>query len=502
MPALKLIISFFLIFFGLVTSSPVSAEITFSDVTKDKWTAPVHATYTLDNTLCGIIDLMTWACPFSEEKPVYELSSSGKVQLVMAKGLPVGGAIGTLTNTMIALYTPPTSTVNYLASIGKNFGLASPVYAKTTSVPGSGAGIIEPVRVLWQVIRNLVYLVFIVVFLVVGLMIMFRQKVSQQAVIGIQQALPGLIIGLILVTFSYFISALIIDTAFIGTRLVGEIFISTNQPNWFGEWDKNRPNFTQENTERIQNMVNQSSIFDLFMSAMWSAPNNIGDIFGGTLNTITSNNTIRVLSGIVMAVIGGIIGSFFAPVAGTVAGTAAGFAAGYGGGTAVLSLLIPVVLIIILFIQLFRLLFELISSYIQILIGTIIGPLIILTSSIPGKSGNLSSWWKGLLGNALVFPAVFAAFLFAGLIMSTPIDSWSTTPPLFGGLETKLIKVILAYGILMGTPGIPKAVRNAFNIKGDNVITQTAQQAIPEGIRGTKAIFKIGRGAVKLIKGI
>src|SRR3989344_4417049 len=123
-----------------------------------------------------------------------------------------------LGTTTMALYTPPTSATLYLANLGESIGL-SPKSALAQNVAGSGAGIIQPVIQLWQVIRNLAYLAFILVFLSVGFMIMFRSKINPQTVISVQAALPGLVIGLILITFSYFIAALIIDLAFVGVQL-------------------------------------------------------------------------------------------------------------------------------------------------------------------------------------------------------------------------------------------------------------------------------------------
>ncbi len=58
----------------------------------------------------------------------------------------------------------------------------------------------------------------------VGLMVMFRQRINPQTVITAQAALPGLVIGLILITFSYFLAGLISDTAFISTNLIGYYF--------------------------------------------------------------------------------------------------------------------------------------------------------------------------------------------------------------------------------------------------------------------------------------
>lgn len=49
--------------------------------------------------------------------------------------------------------------------------------------------------------RNLAYLFFVVIFLVIGFMIMFQDQVSPSEAITAQQAIPSLIIAMLAVTF-------------------------------------------------------------------------------------------------------------------------------------------------------------------------------------------------------------------------------------------------------------------------------------------------------------
>lgn len=63
----------------------------------------------------------------------------------------------------------------------------------------------------WSVARDISYVVFIVIFIVVGFMIMFRKKINSDIVVGIGNALPNIVLGLILVTFSFAISGIIMD---------------------------------------------------------------------------------------------------------------------------------------------------------------------------------------------------------------------------------------------------------------------------------------------------
>lgn len=436
-------------------------------ITQKNYRAPQNANYTILNLEHSIF------CELAGTSPVDKCIGLGKDKKIsLYDQVPGGGALGGLTTFMIAMYQPPTSTAQYLAHLGENLGFVKPAYAQ---VGGSGAGIIEPIRALWLVTRNLAYIAFIIVFIVVGFMIMFRARINPQTVIGIQQALPGLILGLILVTFSYFIAALLIDLAFVGIQVVGQIFLRAGN-----------------NALDTEALARSSNVFNLFVSTI--RPENIPEVAGGVVGTLFSaggGGAGGAAVFLIPAVIGGIVGTVLAPGVGTAIGVLGGAAA-----PAILGLIVPLILILAIIIQFFRLLFGLITSYISLLVTTIVGPFIILFASIPGRSGVLGLWWKSLLGNALVFPAVFAAFMFAGLILGLDPKAFNASPPLFGGLSTELLRLILAYGIILGTPAIPGMVRRAIGVPELGGIPQAAIGGFMVGAQAGGAIAgPAGRGA-------
>ncbi len=126
----------------------------------------------------------------------------------------------------------------------------------------------------------------------------------------------------------------------------------------------------------------------------------------------------------------------------------------------------------------------------------IFGPLLILVSAVPGRGGALSFWLKGLIANALVFPAVFACFMFAGVILGNNAADWGTTSvPLFGGLSTELLRLLIAFGILLGIPAVPEMVRSALGVRGP----QGFMQAAVGGFMGGVAVGQAGIG--RLVQG-
>ncbi len=82
---------------------------------------------------------------------------------------------------------------------------------------------------LWSVTRNMAYIGFVVVMIIVGFMIMFRNKVGGQTVVTIGNAIPKVVVGLVLVTFSFAIAGLILDVAGIFMRVLAGILDSNVQ---------------------------------------------------------------------------------------------------------------------------------------------------------------------------------------------------------------------------------------------------------------------------------
>ncbi len=454
-----------------------------------QWTAGKQGAFTLGYPLLeGILCTTTMINPI-EPCPVQlntgKLDAQGNpiIKLGFTNG-KLGGAMGTLTSLTGSLYDqPPTSTGYYLADLGKQLRVVPEVYAEsqTTNIGGSGDAILAPVLAVWKTMRNFSYLMFIIVFLVVGFMIMFRQKINPQTVISVQAALPGLVVGLILVTFSYFLAALMVDLSFVGIQLIIQIFVSSGAPNALGS------------QQELQNIAANSNLLDLFRSAFRFGGNR-ADLYQGVQNILTSVGsgagvssavTIGGVTGLITVIIAGLVGGLAAIPVGLAAGGLLGLTAGITGFDPVstaISLLVPVILIIGLMVQFFRLLFKLIYSYISILIFTILGPVIIMYSSIPGRGGAMSFWWKNILGNALVFPGVMATFLFAGLILGqTEASTWRATPPLFGGLPTDLLRLIIAYAFIMGSPAIPDMIKKAVGVKDVGELTQAAQAGFSAG---------------------
>ena len=106
---------------------------------------------------------------------------------------------------------PPVSLAYYVQhNVQKVPGLQNTAFA-ATSYPAWG---LELVLSLWETSRDLAYGIISVIMLVIGIMIITRKRISPQAVVTVQTALPRVIISILLITFSYPIGATLISLVF------------------------------------------------------------------------------------------------------------------------------------------------------------------------------------------------------------------------------------------------------------------------------------------------
>src|SRR3989344_1874535 len=436
------------------------------------------------------------------------------------QGIPVlsqvnlsGGALGSVTSVIGALYlNPPVRTADYLASVGTGLGIVKEANAQ---VVGSGAAVLSPILSLWQVSRNVSYVIMIIIFVVIGLMVMFRNKLNPQTVITAQAALPGLVIGLILITFSYFLAGLISDMAFVGTNVVGYYFVAAQ-----GRLDdpqfKDQLNLTQK--------ISQSSILDILAPLTGivtreradDAANRFVSQLGDAIWPIRI--AIFFLSAqFLMPIAGGIpppFGLIAAPIVSLFGGAVANI-----GLPFFLGYFLSFAAALALTYQMIKLLIKLIMAYLTIIFLTISAPFQFLFASLPGRQGIATGWIMNMLGNILIFPAVVAVIYFVAFLLGpelmAPHCPQATCPfkvsnlnqesnialvspvyaqganeiignssfPLLGGMDLNFVKILLAFGALMALPTIPDIITRAIGKGGQagSMIGQEIMGGFREG---------------------
>ena len=95
-------------------------------------------------------------------------------------------------------------------------GLAdSGFITKSFAAQGIGFAAISPLQPIWKIFRDVSYVFLVLVLVAIGFMIMFRMKINPQTVISVENALPKIIISLLLITFSFPIAGFLIDLMYI-----------------------------------------------------------------------------------------------------------------------------------------------------------------------------------------------------------------------------------------------------------------------------------------------
>ena len=185
----------------------------FGQTTLERWTEDQ-----ITSSFMTILRMFIGEVPEEFFTQIEQVSSTGQGKLPK---LAIGGVIGSGTQMIATLFTPPASGIQYIANTWGNV-LGKPAYAQ-----GYGFNGLQFLLPLWKAARNIVYILSSIIFVVIGLMIILRVKISPQAVVTIQSAVPTVITTLILVTFSYAIAGLLIDIGNIILGIITSVLFST-----------------------------------------------------------------------------------------------------------------------------------------------------------------------------------------------------------------------------------------------------------------------------------
>ncbi len=360
------------------------------------------------------------------------------------------GALGDVNKGIVALYTPPASSRTYIADLMQSAKIIPQAQAQ-----GLGFASLSPILDTWKMFRNLAYLFFVVIFLVIGFMIMFRTKVGQAAITA-QQAIPSLIIAMLAVTFSYAIAGFMIDIMYVIMYMIAGFFSEGSD-------------------------VVSTNFFGL-ISLMFQG----GDTTKTVLDTVQGFMSETLTN------------SGLAPLFGAVAGWITGLSA------------TVIVAVVILFAS-FKIFFELIKTYVSVIIQIIFSPITLMMGAIPGKN-VFSGWIRNLAGNLILWPVVLLCILVQRMLTAS-IRAGGTTeaggfmPPfLIGQGQSGIVPVIVGLGVLLIIPDIMKQIKKAMGIEEGMFggLAQGAGTALSEAWRGGKiegVPFKSPIGARDVVVG-
>lgn len=109
-------------------------------------------------------------------------------------------AVSELNNYIASIYMhPPASSYAFVNDVGQTLGFIP----KQAYAQGIGFTTLSPLLPIWKVFRNIAYALLAIIMMVVGFLVMFRKKIDPKTVVTVQNALPKIVVSLILITFSY-----------------------------------------------------------------------------------------------------------------------------------------------------------------------------------------------------------------------------------------------------------------------------------------------------------
>jgi len=341
-----------------------------------------------------------------------------------------GGAIGFMGNMIDSTLTPPASGVQYLVYLQNNFGIAKNAHAAPPieseclgNTQGVGFCSLLPLLPIWEAMRNIVYLLLILIFVIIGMGIMLRLHIDPRTVMTIQNQIPKIIVGILAITFSFAIAGFLIDIMWVTIYLFASVLAST------GDFI---------NSENLIAVTQAADPFDAVNKAYqdWGILSMSYQV-GTAFSSLIVDMIIPVLGDILSNILGVLI---------------------TGLGTIIIFIAILIVLI--------RLWISLILAYVYVILDVIFAPFFILAGLIPGSSLGLGSWLRDIIANLAVFPMTIAFILLGSYLMKavsfdSPTNGPVLSPPLLGGTRPEAIAVLIGFGFLLILPNMLSTMKAA-----------------------------------------
>src|SRR3989338_2561157 len=254
---------------------------------------------------------------------------------------------------------------------------------------------------LWKLARNMAYAILSVIMIIVGVMIMVRKKVNPQLIVTVENAIPRVILGIFLITFSY---------------PIGATFISLVEPF--------------------------KRLGDGILNGMAASLNPIGALGAGS---------IAVLLWLMLMSI----------VAAVVTGGAALPLVGVGVGAGVTMIVVFVIYLIVCAIAFFKTLLIMI----RMIMATITAPFTFAVGAIPGKEESITNWFKLMSARALSVFAMYMTLSLSGLVLHYLLSNtfnWQGIYALGNVLIVWMMTPFIIIVILGTAIGMPKKVEEMF----------------------------------------
>lgn len=403
--------------------------------------------------------------------------TTGKIGYVGTEG----GAIGAVSGMIGYTYNIPASSGDFVSYVAGNFGITKTAYAQQDLFPnGTGFSGLRPLLKIWEGFRNITYLIFVILFTLIGLAIIMRVKVDARTVMTLQNQIPKIVIGLVLVTFSYAIAGFLIDLMYVATYL---IIITFNQISPSPNPGIFRSIFSYANNI-FQPPVPFGGDFLGIVSITWNVSRNVQQLVTNMFESIIPTQIGLILGRpfIILSALDVACDVVDATGLGNI-GSGSGIGGFFGGGCnlaenypaiiigSIAQLLAFLIIFIAILYSLFRVWFTLIKAYCFILVDVVIAPFWIVIGLFPGSTFGFGKWIRHLIAHLALFPTVIGILLLGKAIMDA-IETGGLfdvsgkgdlfAPPLLGNIGgNNVLAAFVGLGFILSIPQLLERVKTA-----------------------------------------
>jgi len=318
----------------------------------------------------------------------------------------IAGHVGSMSTGILAQSPPNLHTASFFKNTLANNVLSTPAYAAT------GQEMFKPVVKIWRLMRNIAYVLMVLILVGMGFMVMLRAKIDPRTTMTVTAALPKLAVALVLIAFSYPIAGIIVD---LGRVLKGLIDAQ------FG------PLLAPLHMAQVEPFAIIGALFDRFAGIKLWDPMGWGTGWGNI----------------------------------------------YLGGTGLSSYIIGLGMRIIVIVVAFMLFFTLVTRFAGLFMQVVFAPFVFAWGALPGQEDTTTRWFKSFAVNVLSFPVIYLLINFATYIadksMSAPMPmpedlGWGAAQLPFGLGPSTNVGGLVAFGLVMAATKVPALLEDAFDV--------------------------------------
>jgi len=373
---------------------------------------------------------------------------------------------------------------------------------------GLGFAGLAPFIHIWKKLRDIAFLIIALAMIISGFMIMFRTRMDPQHAIKLENALPKIIITMILINFSFAIAGFMVDVMYIMTGIIIVTFGPLISPDLTLSTMLDR--YVSPSTIDLLNLGignYEGSISGgvyAVINLVYNLPYALLGMFGDTIRIFITHISGNILGIMLFAWIGGKLGFF---------------TVGWQTPTIPMIIFIMVMILLIepigkimyalpvillgLVIALtvlwvfMRLLILTFRTYIKLLFYVMLSPLILVGEALPG-SNVFIPWIQTICVELLTFPLMITIFLLSGAFNNAISNGQLLSLPFVASINPENLGVIVSFGILWTMPDLIDLVKQKLNTQTMSVPALSLGTFFQGTSEPVKAMFTKPKGLIVL----